>query len=137
MLSQMSTVELRKAHHNLLTNIPGDPTFAATVGAILRNLIGDELAKPERVEADKKRQDEEADARRKAAVAAAPNEEEAKRIEADHEQAKKVADLAAAQAEERIKFEKKMREEREQIAPIVPLPALQPQRYPAASPRVD
>ena len=53
MLEHLSTTDLRKAHADLLHPIPGDPTFIAAVGALLRAMISHELATPGRVATDK------------------------------------------------------------------------------------
>jgi hypothetical protein len=53
LFEHLSTDELRKAHNNLLHAIPGDPTFHATVGALLRGMLSYEISNPDRVAADK------------------------------------------------------------------------------------
>jgi hypothetical protein len=54
LFEHLSTDELRKFHNNLLHAIPGDPTFDATVGTILRLLLSYAISDPARVEADKR-----------------------------------------------------------------------------------
>lgn len=130
MLEHLDTATLRKAHTDLLHPIPGDPSFLASVGNLLRSLIQRELSSPERVEADKKAVEEEfarrekarEEARKAELEAVAHDKEATAEVKAKHdaEEAQaakqvKLASIAESEAKDRADLEEHYRKQRESL----------------------
>lgn len=52
LLENLDTQHLRKLRSNLASHLPGDPTFTAAAGAVLRALLDREIAHPDRQDRD-------------------------------------------------------------------------------------
>ena len=76
LLAAHSTDQLRRWHTDLISHIPSDPSFAAATGAVLRSIIANELAHPDRLARDKEAAE--------AAIAAQREREKAAKPEPDN-----------------------------------------------------